>query len=82
MKDATGWHDAGEVFETESELGDAVEVLEAPKEKRPKKEPEPVKEPEPEAVAEPEPAEEPAEEPVKEQVKPRSTTRRKVSTTK
>ena len=34
VKDATGWHDAGEVFETESDLGDAVEVLEAKKAKK------------------------------------------------
>ena len=50
IKDATGWHDAGTVFETESDLGDAVEVLEAPK-KQPAKaqevrKQEPAKEPE------------------------------------
>lgn len=27
VKDAAGWHRAGDVFETEAELGDAVEVL-------------------------------------------------------
>ena len=30
VKDASGWHNAGEVFNTESDLGDAVEVLDAP----------------------------------------------------
>lgn len=50
VKDASGWHDAGEVFQTESDLGDAVEVLDAPK-KKPAEKPEvpqkePVKEPE------------------------------------
>ena len=72
VKDATGWHDAGEVFETESDLGNAVEVLEAEKAR-------PVKEPEVTA----EPGKEPEAEPVQETVvKPRSTTRRKASTTK
>lgn len=50
VKDASGWHDAGEVFQTESNLGDAVEVLDAPKarpaEKPEVKKQEPVKEPE------------------------------------
>lgn len=69
VKDATGWHDAGEVFETESDLGDAVEVLEAKKAKT-------VKEPEPAA----EPEKEPEAEPVQETAKPRSTTRRKAAT--
>ena len=88
MKDATGWHDAGEVFETESDLGDAVEVLEAPKKQKAEKDPEPVREPEPEAVAEPEPAAEPEKEPEAEPVeksapaRTRSTTRRKVSADK
>ena len=31
VKDASGWHDAGDVFRTENDLGDAVEVLDAPK---------------------------------------------------
>ena len=31
VKDASGWHKAGEVWKTEQDLGDAVEVLEAPK---------------------------------------------------
>ena len=30
VKDGAGWHDAGSVFDTESDLGDAVEVLNAP----------------------------------------------------
>ena len=47
IKDAAGWHMTGEIFETEEELGDAVEVLFKPEEP-PKEEPaqEPVKEPE------------------------------------
>ena len=68
VKDETGWHDAGEVFHTESDLGNAVEVLDAPKKAIPVKA---------EAAPEAEPAKEPekAEEPVK----VRSTTRRKAS---
>ena len=31
VKDASGWHSAGEVFQTENDLGDAVEILDAPK---------------------------------------------------
>lgn len=31
VKDASGWHDAGDVFETSDDLGDAVEVLDAPR---------------------------------------------------
>lgn len=31
VKDAAGWHGAGEVFHTEDNLGDAVEVLNASK---------------------------------------------------
>lgn len=27
VKDSTGWHRTGEVFQTESDLGDAVEVI-------------------------------------------------------
>ena len=79
VKDGNGWHNAGEVFETESDLGDAVEVLEAKKPKAAKKaDPEP--EPEPEVIPEAEPEKE--EEPVQETVKPRSTARRKVGTAK
>ena len=78
VKDATGWHDAGQVFETESDLGDAVEVLDAPK-KQPAGKPEakkqePVKEPEPETTAE---TKEPEKEPEKAAEAPRSTSRRK-----
>ena len=41
VKDANGWHDAGEVFNTNDDLGDAVERLEAKKAvKAPEKEPE------------------------------------------
>lgn len=47
VKDAAGWHEAGEVFRTENDLGDAVEVLDAPK-KKPAEKQAPVKEPEPE----------------------------------
>ena len=31
VKDASGWHKAGEVWNTEQDLGEAAEVLEAPK---------------------------------------------------
>jgi hypothetical protein len=31
VKDASGWHGAGDVFETEDNLGNAVEILDAPK---------------------------------------------------
>lgn len=31
VKDTAGWHEAGEVFQTESDLGEAVEILDAPK---------------------------------------------------
>lgn len=53
VKDGSGWHNAGEVFETESDLGSAVEILDAP---------EPVKEPEAEPEKEPEAEPEKAEE--------------------
>jgi hypothetical protein len=43
VKGSDGWHIGGEVFNTEEDFGDAVEVLDAPA--VPKKEPEPVKEP-------------------------------------
>ena len=49
VKDATGWHSAGEVFDTENNLGDAVEVLEAPRKAVVKA---PVEEPAPEPVKE------------------------------
>ena len=71
VKDATGWHDPGEVFETESDLGDAVEVLEETKKARAAKKPEAEPETEPEVQE--------AAEPEAETAKPRSTTRRKVS---
>ncbi len=79
IKDASGWHDAGEVFDTESDLGNAVEVLDAPKKPAPVKKAEP--EPEPKAEPEPksDPEEKPEADPVKEPAKPRSTTRRKAS---
>ena len=54
VKDASGWHNAGDVFVTEQDMGDAVEVLDAPKQA------EPVKAPEPEAKAEEKAAEKPA----------------------
>ena len=54
IHDSNGWHNAGEVFETEADLGDAVEAAkeeaEAPAaepEKEPDKEPEPEKEQKP-----------------------------------
>lgn len=78
VKDATGWHDAGDVFETESDLGDAVTVLDAPKKQHAKapevRKKEPVKEPEPETKAE---TAEPEKEPEKAAEAPRSTSRRK-----
>lgn len=56
VKDATGWHKAGQVFETGEDLGDAVIVLNAPK-KREQTE-KPVKTPE-EVKTEPEKEEKP-----------------------
>lgn len=53
VKDNAGWHEAGEVFNTDSDLGDAVEVLDAPK--KVVKTEEPKAEPKPEAVAEEKP---------------------------
>lgn len=61
VKDAAGWHSAGEVFHTDADLGDAVEVIEGEKPAAPKEETAPV----------PEPAEEAKTE------KPRTTSRRK-----
>lgn len=80
VKDETGWHRAGEVFETNLDLGDSVEVLEAPKDEKV----------DTTAIIfnamNEIPAEAPAEEPASESepapAKTRSTTRRKVSTTK
>ena len=71
VKDGNGWHSAGEVFETESNLGDAVEILDAPKKQVPAKKAEPEKEP----IKEPEP--EKAPETAEEPVKVRSAARRK-----
>ena len=56
VRDAAGWHKAGEVFNTDADLGDAVEVLDAPKKAEPEKKAEPVKsEPTPEKSAEEKP---------------------------
>ena len=63
VRDASGWHLTGCVFETEEDLGAAVEVLDAPK-RRPEPEPKPV-----EAA--------PAEEPKQEPEKTKSASRRK-----
>ena len=57
VRDAAGWHVAGAVFETDEDLGDAVEVLEGPKRravKKPEQEtaPAPETEPAPETVTE------------------------------
>lgn len=89
VKDDFGWHEAGEVFDTTEDLGDAVEVLEkpAPKKQEPAKEPEkaaePVKEPEqePETVPEEKPEEksEPEEKAEKPAEKPKNANRRRVS---
>ena len=68
VKDSSGWHSAGDVFETEQDLGDAVEVLEAPKKAEPKKAEPKV---EPETVK--------AEEPEKEPAKAKTPSRRKTS---
>ena len=48
VKDAAGWHSSGDVFETDADLGDAVEVIaaETKKAEAPVPEPAPVKEPE------------------------------------
>lgn len=76
VKDAAGWHNAGEVFTTESDLGDAVEVLDAPKKKSAEKQE--VKKQEPVKVQEPEvKARETEKEPKKAAEAPRSTPRRK-----
>jgi hypothetical protein len=37
VKDDSGWHNAGEVFQTEKDLGDAVERLETPAKTVPEK---------------------------------------------
>lgn len=47
VKDASGWHSAGEVFETEADLGDAVDVVEAQKTVKKAETPEPVPSEEP-----------------------------------
>ena len=67
VRDAAGWHYAGDVFRTDDDLGDAVEVLDAPKKA-------PVKE----EAKEPVNAEAPAE---KQEEKPavKRTSRRKTS---
>ena len=64
VRDASGWHLKGQVFETEENLGAAVEVLDGPKPAPEAKEREP-------KAAEPESAPEKAPE------KPRSTSRRR-----
>ena len=51
VRDAAGWHVTGAVFETDEDMGDAVEVMEGPK-RRAVKEPEPETAPEPETVTE------------------------------
>ena len=68
VKDAAGWHNAGDVFQTDMDLGDAVDVLDVPK--KTVKASEPVKEAEPETVNEPE---------KEAQEKPKATTRRRNS---
>ena len=35
VKDAAGWHKAGEVFNTSQNLGDGVEILDEPKQPEP-----------------------------------------------
>lgn len=63
IHDGNGWHNAGEIFETEDDLGDAVEA---------------VKDETVEPETEPEPEDEPEKEPEKEP-RPKSTRRKKVS---
>ena len=63
VKDSSGWHNAGDVFETENDLGDAVEAFEAQNKAEPKPESEPVK----------------AEEPKAEPASPKTPSRRKAS---
>ncbi len=49
VKGSDGWHETGEIFETEEDYGDAVEVLEAKAEKQapaPKTEEKPKQDPE------------------------------------
>ena len=72
IKDASGWHTAGEIFQTNDDLGNAVEVLDAPKKAIPET---PVKK-----EAKQEEAEKPAAEETKAE-KPRTATRRKKSAT-
>ena len=69
VKDGSGWHSAGEVFETESDLCDAVEILDAPKKQESAKKAEPEKEEKP--------AEKPAEK--EPEAKPKTATRRRTS---
>ena len=57
VKDSNGWHEPGEVFQTEDDLHDNVIVLEAAK--QPEPEPEPAAEPKAEPEAEPAKAEAP-----------------------
>lgn len=64
VKGSDGWHMGGEVFHTEEDFGEAVEVLDAPKMTASEKEPDPV----PESVK---------EEPVKEQPKPKTSASRR-----
>ena len=63
IKDKTGWHATGEVFQTDDDLGNAVEVISGPEKKEPKASVPEVKSPEPEAAQEAE--------------KPKTTSRRK-----
>ena len=50
VKDAAGWHSAGDVFNTESDLGNAVEVLDTPKKVQEVVKEEPAPESKPESV--------------------------------
>ena len=76
VRDAAGWHKAGEIFQTESDLGDAVEVLDAPKRTKHVQEA-PMKEvPAPQEPAKAETEEEAAKEPAKAKT---TTTRRRTS---
>ena len=76
VRDAAGWHKAGEIFFTESDLGDAVEVLDAPKKAAPVKEAPEKAEPVPQEPVKAEPEKEASKEPAKAKT---TTTRRRTT---
>lgn len=80
VKGSDGWHMTGEIFETEEDYGDAVEVLDA-KAPAQKQAEAPKKEPEKETKAKQEPAKEPEKEPEQETEKPKNAARRRKAST-